>query len=143
MNRLALFILLALVAAAVIAHAASPLPQAGGNVWEKWVTAYRYVAELSEAGLNVSEYVQELREALQLIDQGDYGRAEEVTNQLLASLQQLSEEREAHAFLDTAGRYAAAAAVLSLPALFYYLFPRVYLWVWYSLRRRWVISEKG
>lgn len=137
-------VIAALVIAALAAQAVEAQAPAdeGARVWQELVQAYRIVADLSQAGINTTEYVRELRQALQAIDGGDYGRAQEILDRVMPQLQSLEGQRDSYVLMSNARKYATAAAILAIPPLTYYLLPRAYLRIWYRLRRNRIVVRK-
>lgn len=111
------------------------------SVWNEWVQAYRMVAEISKAGMNVSIYTDRLREALEMIKEGNSSGAREILESVMPQLREAYLSKDNYVLTSTIKRYALASVVLATPLIFYYVFPRVYLEIWYRARKKWVIKE--
>lgn len=111
------------------------------RVWEKWLRAYNIVAELSRVGINVSKYIPVLQESLDLIKKGDADNAEHLLDNMLPELSKLYGMKDSHVFWNNVRKYGLAAFIGSLPLMFYFFFPRLYLRIWYRTRQKWVIKE--
>ena len=115
---------------------------AGENsVWDKWFRAYEMVVELSSVGMNVSKHLPGLQKAYEYLEKGDYASAENILDNLLPSLTKLYEEKDSFVFWNNFRKIALATVIGSFPVLFYYFFPRIYLWIWYKVREEWVVEE--
>ncbi len=143
--RLVAATLLFLVVSPIVASTAIPPtdPQ-GSRVWGRWLAAYDKLTELSEAGLNVSDYVILMNEALAAIDEGKYSRAEALLDEVEPLINDSYAGLSNYLLFRLVIKYVTVTAVLLVPPLFYYLFPRAYLSIWFRLRRRWVVvNGKG
>ncbi len=110
-------------------------------VWDKWFRAYEMIVELSKAGMNVSSYLPVLEEAYKYLDKGDYGSAEKILDNILLELTRLYEEKGSYVFWRNFWKITLAVLIGSFPLLFYFLFPRIYLWIWYRVREKWVVEK--
>lgn len=111
------------------------------RVWEKWLKAYNIVAELSRVGINVSKYIPVLQESLDLIKKGDVDNAEYLLDSLLPELTKLYDTKDSYVFWSNVRKYGLVAFIGTIPLLFYFFFPRLYLRIWYKTRQRWVIEK--
>lgn len=136
------YLALAVISIALPAAGSSGLGLGAPETLEgRWVHAYSLVAELSRLGINVTRYVGELGKALHSIKSGDYDRAEQILDRIMPELEDLYAKKDTYVFSESIVKAALSAAILSLPLLFYYLFPKLYLLLWYRLRKKWVIRE--
>ncbi len=110
-------------------------------VWNKWFRAYEMVVELSESGMNVSSYLPSLQKAYEYLDKGDYGSAERILDKVLSELTKLYEEKDSFVFWRNFRKVTFAVLIGSFPLLFYFFFPRIYLWIWYKVREKWVVKK--
>jgi len=96
---------------------------------------------LSEKGINVTSMVSELNETLALIQDGKTGEAEAKLAEIQSSVSSLEAVAQDRYLAMTAEKYGEVIAFLSIPVLFYIFFPRIYLRIWFRMRRRWAVSE--
>lgn len=125
------------IAAAQTTHAQTQ-PYEKTETWQKWLQAYGILNELSKTGMNITQYTQKLRQALQALHEGDYQQTENILNQILPELQQLQANAGNYILKTSAIKYLTAAAILSIPPITYYALPRAYLHIWYKTRRKWI-----
>lgn len=99
------------------------------------------VESLRERRVNVEELAARLGEAVKLWESGDRGGAVKILEEVKLEVEGLEEEAwimEARFYLSLAVK---VLALLSIPPLTYYGLPRVYLRVWYNLRRGWLVRS--
>lgn len=102
----------------------------------------RSLEELSSKYVNVSDAVGYVDRLLKACARGDEAEADAIygrLGELLGTLREVSEGRLREVM---AYKAALTAAFLSLPPLTYVLLPRVYLYLWYLARRRWVVVRR-
>jgi len=95
---------------------------------------------LSEKGLNVSKLAEELNEALDLAQAGDLESAKSKLASVEDEVSRLEAEADRYYAVSTAVKYAKVVGLLLIPVAFFFLFPRVYLYIWFKSRRRWVVG---
>lgn len=112
-------------------------------VYQKWLNTYREVAVLGKKGLNVSVLVEKLSRALTLINEGRLDDALSLIDEVNGDLRVLKEEEEYT--LLTKNVYKAVSILLigSIPVLFYIAFPRLYLEIWFRMRKRWIVKHES
>ena len=113
-----------------------------GDPYEKFLDLYGRIADLALKGINVSQYVTVLKNVLQLLEANRSEEAMELMIGIEANLSELESKADNIVFSQTVIKYAAAAAILSLPALVYLLLPRLYIYVWFKSRKRWVLINE-
>jgi len=96
---------------------------------------------LSEKGINVTAMVSELNETLALIQDGRTGEAEAKLAEIQSSVSSLEAVAQDRYLAMMAEKYGEVIAFLSIPVLFYIFFPRIYLRIWFRMKRRWAVSE--
>ncbi|MCS7099818.1 MAG: hypothetical protein RMH84_07200 [Sulfolobales archaeon] len=106
----------------------------------KFYELYRRVADLALQGVDVGELVKLLNSALDLLESGELGEASRVLSELEWMVSELEEEASAIVLEKSIAKYATVAALLSFPVAVYLLLPRAYLYLWYSSRRRWLVT---
>jgi len=96
---------------------------------------------LSEKGINVTSIALELNETIALIQDGKIGEAEAKLTEIQSNVSNLEAVAQDRYLTMMAEKYGEVAAFLSIPVLFYIFFPRIYLRIWFRMRRRWAVSE--
>lgn len=97
------------------------------------------VEELSRRYVDVSGVVVELDRVVRLWELGDRGRALDVLGEVDRELSRLESEAGWVEFWYRVRLYSTIVFLLSLPVLFYLLVPRIYLTLWFRLRRHWLV----
>jgi len=123
--------------------AAVPLCRAGDDAQQIVDDALRVLEKLqvlSEKGVNVSKLVEELNEALDLAQAGDLESAKSKLASVEDEVSRLEAEADRYYAVSTAVKYAKVVGLLLIPVAFFFLFPRVYLYIWFRSRRRWVVG---
>ena len=102
---------------------------------------YLQLEKISESGVNVNPQVQELNEALQLLQNGSNpNEAEKLIQQVNSSIPQLESEASTLSLEHQIVKYSTIAALIVLGFLTYYFGPR-FLWkAWIKMRSRWVVK---
>jgi len=113
-----------------------------GDPYEKFLDLYGRIVDLALKGINVSQYVTVLKNVLQLLEANRSEEAMELMIGIEANLSELESKADNIVFSQTVIKYATAAAILSLPALVYLLLPRLYVYVWFKSRKRWVLINE-
>lgn len=114
------------------------------TLWTKYLALYRRTADLGRKGINVSSIVNELIIVLELINKGDkrsLERADELLNTIENKIINLERNADNILLVKNLKKYGIAAVMLSIPLLFYLLFPRLYLTIWFRIRRRWIVEK--
>jgi hypothetical protein len=102
---------------------------------------YLQLAKISESGVNVNPQIQELNEALQLLQNGSNTmEAEALIQQVNSSIPQLESEASTLYLEHQIAKYSTISALIVLGFLTYYFGPR-FLWkAWIKMRSRWVVK---
>jgi len=132
-----------------VGSAASAQQQAGGippqgEEWELLSEALALLERLqalSKKSVNVSDLASQLNEALALSREGRREEASRLLREVERRVQSLEATADRHYREAMAAKYARVGAALSAPVLFYALFPRLYVALWFRSRRRWVVHE--
>lgn len=137
------------IAALVIIVALSTAPlqvaySADNNTGELIVRSLQLLKRLQyleSRHVNVTGLVDEVNTALQLAQKGNTGEAEKILSNVEAEVSKLEPQAETHYKMYIAVKTLEVTVVLSIPILFYYGFPRLYLYTWFRLRRRWQVRD--
>jgi predicted PurR-regulated permease PerM len=102
---------------------------------------YLQLEKISESGVNVNPQIQELNEALQLLQNGSNPKeAEQLIQQVNSSIPQLESEASTLYLEHQIVKYSTITALIVLGFLTYYFGPR-FLWkAWIKTRSRWVVK---
>jgi hypothetical protein len=102
---------------------------------------YLQLAKISEYGVNVNPQIQELNEALQLLQNGSNTmEAETLIQRVNSSIPQLESEASTLYLEHQIVKYSTISALIVLGFLTYYFGPR-FLWkAWIKMRSRWVVK---
>jgi hypothetical protein len=95
--------------------------------------------ELRRSRVDVSGLVASLDEAVRLWESGDVEGASKVLESVRFEVERLKGEAPRVYALHVARVTLTVLALLALPPLFYTLFPRIYLKLWFNSRRGWVV----
>jgi len=107
-----------------------------------FLTVYKDVVELSRLGIDVDGLVSKLSLALDLIVEDSpesISRAELIIDEVRAEVGRLKSEVNYYVIYRSLHKYLVVAVLALIPVGIYYLLPRVYLIIWFRLRRRWVV----
>ena len=102
---------------------------------------YLQLEKISESGVNVNPQIQELNEALQLLQNSSNPKeAEQLIQQVNSSIPQLESEASTLYLEHQIVKYSTITALIVLGFLTYYFGPR-FLWkAWIKTRSRWVVK---
>jgi hypothetical protein len=102
---------------------------------------YLQLEKISESGVNVNPQIQELNEALQLLQNcSNPKEAEKLIQQVNSSIPQLESEANTLCLEHQIVKYSTITALIILGFLTYYFGPR-FLWkAWIKMRSRWVVK---
>ncbi len=103
--------------------------------------AFSLIELLSREGMNVSRQVDLLNSALSLYRQGKVEEADNLVNKALNELISLQEELPSYTFWRDLWLLLRTSAIASVPLAFYYIFPRIYAYLWYRARRNWIVRR--
>jgi hypothetical protein len=99
----------------------------------------RDLEELKRSRVDVSGLVASLDEAVRLWESGDVEGASRVLESVRFEVERLKGEAPRVYALHVARVTLTVLALLAIPPLFYMLFPRLYLRLWFNSRRGWVV----
>jgi hypothetical protein len=90
-------------------------------------------------GVNVTDVVRKLDEVVELYERGDIDRAREILNDTEVEVLELEKIADNVYRSIVISKAITIAFLLSIPVAVYYFLPRVYLYIWFKLRRRWLV----
>ena len=95
--------------------------------------------ELRRSRVDVSSLTTSLDEAVRLWESGDVEGASRIVESVRFEVERLKGEAPRVYALHITRVTLTVLALLALPPLFYTLFPRLYLRLWFNSRRSWVV----
>ena len=114
------------------------------EVKKEFIEIYTNIADLGKQGVNVSLLVHELSRALKLINDGSnksVSEAKTVLAHVRSEVESLKAKAPQIILMNNLRKYGTAAAIAAIPVAFYFLLPRIYLVIWFRVRKRWVVES--
>jgi hypothetical protein len=90
-------------------------------------------------GVNVTDVVRKLDEVVELYERGDIDRARDILNDTEVEVLELEKIADNVYRSIVISKAITVAFLVSIPVAVYYFLPRVYLYIWFKLRRRWLV----
>jgi len=90
-------------------------------------------------GVNVTDVVRKLDEVVELYERGDIDRARDILNDTEVEVLELEKIADNVYRSIVISKAITIAFLVSIPVAVYYFLPRVYLYIWFKLRRRWLV----
>lgn len=90
-------------------------------------------------GVNVTDVVKKLDEVVELYERGDIDRARDILNDIEVEVLELEKIADNVYRSIVISKAITIAFLVSIPVAVYYFLPRVYLYIWFKLRRRWLV----
>jgi len=106
--------------------------------FKKFLTLYAETAALCSKDVDVNIVIGKLKTALACIMNSDIACANESLKEAEETLHLL--ERLEPGLLEKIRPYIMAGLLLSVPLIVYALLPRIYLHIWFRLRRSWLVE---
>ncbi|AFL66811.1 hypothetical protein [Desulfurococcus amylolyticus] len=101
------------------------------------------IQRLAGKNINVTDLTVQLNESLRLLQEGRITEAKSLLDRLEDEVAVLEASADTYYMWGIIMKYMRVALVLSIPLLFYLFFPRLYIYLWFRLKRRWVIRESS
>lgn len=95
--------------------------------------------ELYRKGVDVAGIVKDLNTIIQLASSGNKGEALARLEQVKNKLREVEYVAESIYITKTVSKYVLVGFIASIPIVVYLVLPRVYLYLWYSVRKRWIV----
>lgn len=111
---------------------------------DEFMSVYRDIVSLAKRGVDVSKLVHELSKVLDLINKGDsesLTKAKSMLIDISTQVKIIKSRANNIILINNIIKYGIAASIISIPILFYFLFPRIYLAIWFRIRRRWIVES--
>jgi hypothetical protein len=90
-------------------------------------------------GVNVTDVVKKLDEVVELYERGDIDRARDILNDTEVEVLELEKIADNVYRSIVISKAITIAFLVSIPVAVYYFLPRVYLYIWFKLRRKWLV----
>ncbi|QOJ79296.1 hypothetical protein IG193_02195 [Infirmifilum lucidum] len=102
----------------------------------------RDVEYLDSRGVDVSNITKSLDAAIRLYDANRTSETMGMLDSISSEVDALKSQAEGIYLRRTVARYGVAALALSLPLIAYLAVPRAYLYLWFRLRRGWLVRKR-
>ena len=135
--------MLILLEAAII-HGDAALSQRTGNMEDFDRKVSRVVYRIDEAhrmGANTTIFIDKVNKAISLYRQGRVTQAYEELQAVNKSVLEVLPLARHKYHVRLAEKYVASAIILATPLIVYWGLPRLYLRIWFSARRKWIVEE--
>lgn len=99
------------------------------------------ISRLQEMGANVSSLIVLVNKAVDYAENGDYTSANRILNSVEENITRMEPIVEHQHMIRTVERYVLVGLLLALPLLVYWGLPRLYLYLWFRVKRRWIVEE--
>ncbi|MEM2220635.1 MAG: hypothetical protein QXK24_01145 [Ignisphaera sp.] len=106
------------------------------DLYSEFLDLYVEVARLAQQGIDVSNLVEKLKEAHEALTNG---RSINLSI-IRAEIDNTRHEISRIVLYKNLVKGSAILGLISIPILVYILLPRVYLYIWYKSRRKWVVK---
>ena len=136
-------LLLALLPIPVLLGAApAPLGGEAQGLWARVYELFKRVEVLGAQGMNVSLAANLINRGIEALEKGDLAAASALLDRAGEVVAELERDLPAFSTWSRFRLYATVGGLLAVPVLFYLLFPRVYVGLWYRARRRWLVEDR-
>lgn len=109
------------------------------DIYSEFLDLYTEVAKLAQQGIDVSSIVEKLREAHDALTSG--GNPD--LSVIRAEIDYVKREASKMILYQNLVKGFSIVGLISVPILIYLLLPRIYLYMWYKSRRRWVVKVES
>ena len=143
MNKIAVLVAATIVVLSLASQQAYASLDPGDPLLQEAMDLLSRIQELDRMEVNVSSLVHELNASIALLQEGRRAEAQKLLDDLNERVNQYESTAAGHYLRVRLYRFLTVGILLSIPVLFYLLFPRIYLYLWFRWRRRWIISESS
>jgi hypothetical protein len=103
--------------------------------------AAKRLGELYRKGVNVTDVVRLLDNAVKAFEDGNYSEASRLLNASLNRIAELEAVADRIYMFNLFTKALIIAILAAIPLLIYIFLPRLYLYLWFRSRRRWVVRR--
>ncbi len=114
------------------------------DLWDLFIEVYSKIEYLGSKGINVSSLINELNKVIDILNNNTISNIEKAHNILVEinnTCNKLLDKLPNIILWRNVRTYLIATVLASIPILFYILAPRIYIWLWYHFRRKWVLEN--
>ncbi|MEM0004419.1 MAG: hypothetical protein QXE10_01365 [Desulfurococcaceae archaeon] len=112
------------------------------DAYGEFIKVYIDVVKLAEKGLDVTHLVEELKKAHYLLLNNETSEAALLLSSIKDEVKKLENNAPSLILYMNASKALLVALLASMPLLVYILLPRLYLYLWFKTRRKWVIKHE-
>ncbi|MEM1916461.1 MAG: hypothetical protein QXU00_04180 [Ignisphaera sp.] len=113
------------------------------GIFEDFLKLYIEVADLARKGIDVSYIVCKLKEVHEAIQNNRTEYAKLLLLNLSIEVEYLRERAPTIVMYKNIAKISMVVAIASIPLILYIVFPRLYIYVWFKARRKWVIKTES
>ncbi|MEM1541159.1 MAG: hypothetical protein QW101_00285 [Ignisphaera sp.] len=135
-------VLMVLVLAVSISSSCISIHSDSG-IFEEFLKLYIEVADLARKGVDVSYIVCKLKEVHEAIQNNRTEYAKLLLLNLSTEVEYLRERAPTIVMYKNIAKMSMVVAIASIPLILYIVFPRLYIYVWFKARRKWVIKTES
>ena len=129
---------LALLVLALL-HCTLPLVSASSELDSEVGDLVERAGDLYSKGLDVSVIIEKLNSAVVLSEEGSVEEARGVLSEVRSLVEDMSTVADSVYFTNTLIKGVTVAVLAAIPVLVYTLLPRVYLYLWFKSRKKWLV----
>ncbi len=140
MSKLAALAIIIAILSPVVSQPVHASLDPGDPLLQEAMDLLSRIKELSKMEVNVTGLVHELNKSIALLQEGRREEARQILDELNDSVSRYEDAARSHYLRVRLYKYSIVWGLLSIPVLFYLLFPRIYLYLWFRWRRRWIVG---
>ena len=141
-KEIAALTLIFLLVFMVLIHADNTMAQMEEDAYGEFIKVYIDVVKLAEKGLDVTHLVEELKKAHYLLLNNETSEASLLLSSIKDEVKKLENNAPSLILYMNASKALLVALLASMPLIVYILLPRLYLYLWFKTRRKWVIKHE-
>jgi len=97
--------------------------------------------ELYSKGLNVTIILEKLNYAITLYEEGSVEEASVLLREVESFIEDMSITASNVYLVNMVKKVVTIIVLAAIPVIVYFLLPRLYLYVWYKTRRKWIVAR--
>lgn len=109
--------------------------------YRRFLDSYIEIVKLSQQGVDVSNEVKMLKELHKNLVNGTTENINEMLDKIEADVAKLKQEAPRIILMNNLVKALTIIGMVFIPLFLYILIPRIYLYLWYRARKRWVIKS--
>ena len=98
-------------------------------------------SELYSKGLNVTIILEKLNHAIALYEEGSVEEASVLLREVESFIEDMSITASSVYLVNMVKKVVTIIVLAAIPVIVYFLLPRLYLYVWYKTRRKWIVAR--